>query len=129
MIEIATGDTIIPQAATVSQGASGGRAYTYPTAGHGSPLDCRVDTLSASEAREYAARGQRRTHNVFFASDPGLSNPNGYRFKWTTTDGNTRTLSPALYLRVHAIEYENSPDGDLQLWIAICEWESTREDA
>lgn len=116
---LATGDTVIPQAATHTVGASFGDARTYLV--DGTALDCMVQTMGASEAKAYSARGSKYLFWVFFSADPALTVNS--RLKWTVEKGNT--LSPVKYLRILDCYSEGRPGEDF-MWVADCELVTTR---
>jgi len=116
-----TGDRVFVNARTSSLGALGGDTGTYAS-DSGSGVECRVESLDASEILEYSAKGMRVSHTVYFASDQALDG--SHRLHWTATNGLGTVVDRHLY--VQAYYQENSPDGSLQLFIAICDWKDTR---
>jgi hypothetical protein len=116
------GDEVIRQVATTTRGSLGGQARGWTDVG--TALDCLVQTPGAGESRKYDARGQRFSHQVFFAEDPALSV--NHRLKWTVRA--EATLAVPIYLRVLDCYPEGRPGEDF-LWIADCEVETMRTEA
>ena len=121
--EMCTGDTVFPNARTSSIGALGGDAGTY-AADASAGIECRVEEASAHESLSYSAKGMVISHLVYFSTDVALSGK--HRLHWTLTDDNQVALT-GIYLYVKAYYKENSPDGDLVMWIAVCEYKDTRK--
>lgn len=117
---MASGDTVVKQSATYTSGEMGGNT---PTSADGASLDCNVQSMSVGETKQFDARGQLKLFNVFFATDPGLTENN--RLKWTKTNGNATTFAAARILKVLATEEERNPKGTKILYIAKCEWETS----
>lgn len=119
---MATGDTIVPQSETSAIGEGGGIEYSYTD---GTALDCLVQTMDADQAIQYGARGQRNLYNLFFASNPSLSQ--NKRIKWTHQGGTA--LSTAKYLRVLDQYSEGRPgSGSQLLWIVDAEEVTPRQE-
>lgn len=115
------GDSVVVQAATTTRGASGGQSRAFAD---GATLDCLVQTPGAAEVRDYAARGMRLTHWVFFSADPGLTTND--RLKWVTR--RNVALSTPIYLRALDCYPEGRPGsaGSDMLWVADCEQVTSR---
>lgn len=114
---LATGDTVVPQSASTSDFAE--EYYTDGTA-----LDCLAQIMSASEARQYDARGERRFHTFFFATDPGITI--GHRLKWTHQGGVAFTT--AKLLRVVGTYNEGRPGEPPLLYIVDAELVTSRRE-
>jgi hypothetical protein len=117
---MAAGDTVVKQFVSYTSGAIMGNT---PTATDGASLDCNVQSMSVGEAKQFAARGEVKLFNVFFATDPALTTNN--RLKWIKTNGNGTTFATPRILKVLATDEERNPDGSEILYIAQCELVTT----
>lgn len=117
---LCTGDIVIKQTAANTRGPSGDSVRTYSDT---ATLNCLIQTVSASESQKYLAKGSRFSHYVFFSADPSLTV--NHRLKWTSRAG--ATLATPIYLRVLDCYPEGRPGEDL-LWVADCEYETTRSE-
>ena len=120
--DLCRGDLVFVNARTSAVGSLGGEAGSW-AADAGAGVECRVDSMSASEVAKWAAKGMSVSHEVFFSSEQSLSGK--YRLHWTKTDNLETTLS-SRYLYVEGYYHENNPEADLRLWIAVCRFEDTR---
>lgn len=108
--ELCSHDSVTPYAESDTTDSTGGVVPSFPTAGKS--LACFVQERNASEALDYAARGQKLSYKVYFSSDPKLSN-------------NQHLMWGAIALRILAIKTGRRP-GEPLLWIAMCETVTTR---
>lgn len=102
-------------------GELGGDTLTFTSTGG---LACNAQTMSAQEAKQYDARGERRMWNLYFPQDPDLTPDQWVRLTWQQG----RTLPAPKLLHVLASEFEGNPEGDLALWVVRCEEITTRFD-
>jgi hypothetical protein len=119
---LCTGDTIVPQTETATTGEAFGVVYSYTD---GTALDCLVQTASASESQQQGTRGQRNLYNLFFVSDPSLTQ--GKRLKWTHHAD--VALSTPVYMRVLDVYSEGRPNESNLLWVVDAEEDTTRREA
>lgn len=115
------GDIVVVQNRTETVGAMFGRSVSWSD---GARLDALVQQPSAREVKDYEARGQAIDHVVFFSTDAQLQPK--HLLKWTVRG--KQPLSTPIYLRVLTYRSEGRPGGQM-LWIAACEFLSTREEA
>jgi hypothetical protein len=119
---LCTGDTIIPQTETGTTGEAFGTEYSYTD---GTALDCLVQSVGAAESAAQGTRGQRTTYNLFFTSNPGLTQ--GKRLKWTHHAG--VALSAPVFLRVLDQYDEGRPAEAQWLWVVDAQEDTTRREA
>lgn len=113
ILSLTSQDTVVVQSLTATTGAAMGVAEAWAD---GATVDCLVQTVDAQESLAYSDRGMKFTHEVFFSSDPALTN--AHRLKWKTTH----------FLRVLSLYVEGRPGTDL-LWVARCSEETTRRES
>lgn len=119
---LCTGDTIVPQTESVTTGEAFGVVYSYTD---GTALDCLVQSVNASESEQQATRGQRTRYNLFFVSNPSLTQ--GKRLKWTHHAGTA--LTTPIFMRVLSQYDEGRPGEDQWLWVVDAEEDTTRREA
>jgi len=100
--------TITPQIA--STGASFGVTYTPGTARTAS---CFVQELDSEERNDYMASGLKVSHELYFSSDPSISNTDEL-----TYDGQTLQVTGA---------YKERRPGENLLWIVLANSLPTRD--
>lgn len=116
-----SGSSVDRMQRTHAVGALGGDQDSFASTG---ALECNAQTMTADQARQFDANGERRLWSLFFSSDPDLTPDQWVRL----TRQQNQTLATPKILRVLASEFEGNPDGDLALWIVHCDEITTRFD-
>lgn len=99
--------TVTPRTATT--GASFGVAYTLGTP---RTVSCCVQELDSEDRMDYMARGLKVTHQLFFSSDPSISDRDEI-----TYGGDTLSVTGA---------YKEGRPGDSLMWIVLANSLATR---
>lgn len=113
-----TGDTVLPQTATISD-------FSEDAWADGTALDCHVQQQQAGPNTQHGSRGQVLFYKVFFSANPSLSPAN--RLKWTHQGG--VELSSSKILRVLDAYARARPGEEPLFWVADCELVSTRRES
>lgn len=120
------GDLVFINTATMQESDYSGKRVPSWSSDSGDGVQCRIETLSASETKKYQANGIVATHNAYFATDPSLE-VNTTRLHWTKTAGKRVTVDKIL--RVTGVFEENNPRGTKRLFVIACNYEEARKDA
>jgi head-tail adaptor len=79
-------------------------------------LSCRVESLNGREAFEFATRGLRVSHRIFFDSDPNIEVDNRITFMGD-------------HMQVKGNDNDMGADGTSLLWVVYAERFTSRRDA